>query len=51
MISSVPKLTSDMQGMNHDWQQVIFCKILQFFPTAHIITHKHYGSSHLAFSF
>ena len=47
MISSVSKLTSDMQGMNHDWQQVISCKILQFFPISHIITQKPHGSSYL----
>ena len=47
MISLVPKLTSDMQGMNHNWQQVISCKILQFLTSSHIITHKPHKTSHL----
>ena len=47
MISSVPKFTPDMQGMNHDWQKVISYKILQFLTTLHIITQKPHKISHL----
>ena len=51
MISSLPKLISDMHWMNHDWKQVISCKIPHFLTTSSIITQKPHKSSHLAFSF
>ena len=51
MISSVPKLISDMQWMNDNLTQVISCKIPYFSTTSPIITQKPNKSSHLAFSF